>query len=487
MYRSRKKRLAMVRDLGRLIAPMDVLYQVGKLIHRRSLRYTVLMAAVALLGVMVQQLNFKHIPGLNVRQAIALPLVVGGAALIGGYVMKLIPRVISSRLLTVAQASGLNLMEDYRKAQTGEHLAVLWQRLFQHECRLRIAAGLPAMKGLDPPGAQSQSEALACARGLFLTRVRESLETPQPQIRQMFNSGLDLRYLEDWRDGAYLDRSDTKLMEQFEGNITLLAARRQAGLCTLWASGRLKVGRVAQRFWFFFLTRMVAIEAGGAVEYLNRRYETDVFNAQAILWPGEEDAAWMQRFDGSRAAVLQRRRRLVRRIFGPDYASAVEMLRHMLYAQVAQATELRMRFDPEYCVGSLGYDALGDLARLEPTRWDLRRARRFVDRARRNLEAIDAYLRANRPELLTPANAWALRAARIALHVRSARRRVWTNAGQGVPAARRTESIAAAVEHTVKKQEDYSRHLVAVRLHHELSFLARNGYRDLVRDLIGDS
>ena len=45
----------------------------------------------------------------------------------------------------------------------------------------------------------------------------------------MFRVGLDLRFFEDWRDGAYLDCSDSKLIEQFDGNSTIQAARAEVG------------------------------------------------------------------------------------------------------------------------------------------------------------------------------------------------------------------------------------------------------------------
>jgi len=229
MKRDPRKSAGMLRDVSRLIGPLDVMYQVGNLIFKKSLRYTLLTAGLGVVGVITHSLN---LPGFTVRQAILLPLAIGLGCLVVGGSFKAVPRLISSRLFTVAQASGLNLMEDYRKSEVDGHLRVLWDRLFQHECRLRLRAGATAFDGVSIRLADGEDPdaAVGRARAEYLARAHKALATPQPQIRQMHEVGLDLRYLEDWRDGAYLDRSDTKLVEQFEGNATLLAARREVGL-----------------------------------------------------------------------------------------------------------------------------------------------------------------------------------------------------------------------------------------------------------------
>ena len=481
MKRNGRKLRPILGDMARLVAPMDVVYQVGNLIYRRSLRYTLLTAGIAVIGVLADSLR---LPGLTIEQAIMLPLIVGGVAFVGGFVMKFIPRMVSTRLLTVAQACGLNLMEDYRKSATEEHLAVLWERVFVHECRLRLAAGLAAIGGCDDE--PRADETLASARKRFITRAHRALASHLPQTRQMHQTGLDLRYFEDWRDGACLDRSDTKLVEQFGGNLTLTAARREAALAGPAAMARFWPAQIARRFWFFVITRSVAIEVGLAIERLNRRYDTDMFGSQAILWPGEEDQAWLAGFDGGREAVLEQRRRVVRRIFGPDFDTAKAVLDHMLYCPLSLATELRIRYDAEYCCGQLtGGDVIGDLKAADAVNRDVRSAERFVEGATRDMDAFDRLIAAHRSDLLQPGEALSFRAVRIALHVGRAklRRTLGGDIPPDMSPERFDRHLAPLVDAAATDPCTYTHRLVAVRMHHELARLAREDYRKLIKVL----
>ena len=481
MARHGRKRTAVLRDLGRLVAPMDVLYQVGNLIYRRSLRYTVLTAGIGAIGVLAGSLS---LPGLTLRQAILLPLLVGGTTLVGGYVLRLVPRMISTRLLTVAQACGLNLMEDYRKCAAEAHLEALWERVFRHECDLRLAAGLPAMAAAA--GEACPDETPPSARKQFMARARGALSSHLPQTRQMYQTALDLRYLEDWRDGACLDRSDTKLVEQFEGSTTLTAVRREVGMVGLAAMAPFFLPRLAQRLWFFFIMRSVAIDVGLAIRHLNRRYDTDAFNSQAVLWPGEEDQAWLARFPRARGAVLDHRRRLVRGTFGPDVDTACAVIDHIAYCPLLLATELRMRYDVEYCTGqALGCNVVTDLKGARARHQDIRSAERFARLAARDAEACDRIIAAHRGELLGPDRAAALRAARIALHVGRGRlrRKLGGAIREEVSPEVFARHVAPLVDAAAADAERYSHRLVAVRMHHELTRLARKDYRRLIKAL----
>lgn len=481
MKRNGRKLTAVLHDLGRLVAPMDVLYQVGNMIYRRSLRYTLLTAGIGVIGFLAHSLN---LPGLTIGQAVLLPLIVGGTALVGGFVMKLVPRMISTRLLTVAQACGLNLMEDYRKQAADEHLDALWERLFAHECSLRVAVGLPAMGGAGDEARRDETP--ASARERFIARARQALDSHLPQIREMHQGGLDLRFFEDWRDGACLDRSDTKLVEQFEGNSTLAAVRREVKLVGMAAMGRFWLGQLAQKLWFFVIMRSVAVEVGLAIQRLNRQYDTDSFNAQAILWPGEEDQPWLAQFDGSRQAVLDLRRQLIRGVFGPDFDTASAVIDHMLYCPGLLASELRMRYDPEYCTPSaLGCDVVSDLKAIGAKAVHVRSAEQFARRAAIDIEACDRIIAAHRPDLLGPTQAFSLRAVRIAMHVgrKGLRRKLGGAIGPEVSPEQFNRHVAPLVDAAAADPCRYAHRLVAVRMHHELTRLARKEYRGLIEAL----
>lgn len=488
--RPKRSLLDLLGDLRRMVAPLDVLYAAGHLIYRRALRYTMLTASIAAVGLASKALG---LPGFTFRQAVLLPLLIGALSLTFGILLKVVPSMISSRLMLAAQASDLNLMEDYRKSQTQQHLRILWDRLYQHECRLRIAAGRTS-SALLAGEAESEKEAFEQAKAKFFDQATEALATPLPQIPQMFRVGLDLRFLEDWRDGAYLDRSDSKLVEQFDGNSTLLTARAEAGLTGLAATMLFNHRKVMQKFWFTVITRMVAIQTASDINKLCRRFDTDLFNSQMLLWPGTEDGEWLDRFPGAREELLRRRRRCVRRTFGRDLVTAQCVLDHMLYCSYAAATELRMRFDPDYCDGSLGYDVISDLNAEGRSRRDFQRAKAFVRRARQRLETFEAFCKALRPDLLTPAGGENYRVARLAVHIDRrgpgrdglhelldawGRTRVDGDSGD-IEAA---EPIRLAIADAVECRRPYARRLLAVRLHHELTRLSRQGYAELIEKL----
>lgn len=470
------------------------MYHVGNMIYRKSLRYTLLVVGISLLGLLAKSFS---LPGLTIRQAIALPLFIGAGALICGTTLRVIPGLISSRLQTVAQASDLNLMEDYRKTQTTEHLDVLWQRVFQFECfsntssRASTGGGEGGCLDLDGDGLADgdakDNHAAEMAKVDFLARAGEALASHLPQIRQMHLLGLDLRYLEDWRDGAYLDCSDTKLREQFDGNSTLTSVRRRCGLWGGMAMRRFTVRKVSRNLWFRFITRMIAMEVGSSVERLNRMYKTDLFNSQVLLWPEEAESQWLGKFEGARDEVLRRRRQAVQNVFGPDIETAGEVLDRMLYLDFAMATELRMRYDVEYCLGGLGYDGLSDLESgcREPR--DLKEARRLARRAGKGRIAMKRFLGEHRPELLEPENAMRLRAVEIAFHIdKSGLRRGIIGRvirQRNEDKKRPIDELLAIVDATADDERPAARRLVAVRIHHELTRLARSGYHRLLASL----
>lgn len=179
----------MKRTLGevcRLINFMDVLYYVGDMMYKKSLRYSVVTAAVSLVGFLGNLL-----PGVETypaRVAIALPLVVGTSALCGGLLLKLIPSLVASRLVSVAEAQDLDLMEDYRKSQQEQHLELLWQRVFRFEWALGSAVSRVREHPVEcPPEVRAASldiaDPVARGREEFLARATFGLKQPQPQAR----------------------------------------------------------------------------------------------------------------------------------------------------------------------------------------------------------------------------------------------------------------------------------------------------------------
>lgn len=456
-----------VRDVSRLINLGDVIYQAGTLLYRRALRLTMLTAGIGLLGYLA---NFAGVAGFSVKQALALPLLVGGGMLIGKLLLRTIPAVIASRQMMIAQANDLNLMEDYRKSEANEHLAALWERVYRYEWAFRSREA-----GTTLPSDEGRQE--------FFVLAYRCLDSHMTQPRERFELGIDLHHYEDWRDGAYFDRSDIKLVEQYEGDTTLTAVKREAGVGVLAGLAQLPT-RLLQHAWFALITRAVARHIADAVDRLNREHRTEVFNSQVLIWPGEQDAPWLEQFPGAREEILRRRHRLMDRVFGPDRASARNLLDRMFAPNFELATRLRLLYDPEYCLGNLEYDVLLDLSAAEhlQDRRLVRHAEKFAARARKELAHLQTRLEKDHTELLAPERAEDLRSVRIAFHTDRdhAKRRLLAAVAKGAADEALEAVTAPLVRAAVEDREHYSRRLLGLRQHHELTRLERLSYYKLV-------
>ncbi len=471
MRRQRDHKPRSLADVRRLIDPRDVVYHVGNAIYKRSLRYTMLTAGVALLGLLAGVV--PGVSGLSVKQALALPLAVGTLSLTLGLALKVIPSLLSARMIQLAQAADLNLMEDYRKTGSDRQLEILWNRVFRYEVDYQTWR-LPA----DPPCPHASVRA---PREAFLRAARYALATPMPQPRQRHEVGLDLSLLEDWRDGALFDRTDRKLLEQFDAHPALTSARR-ATRCGLAQTAHRLALRTGQKFWLTMTTRAMAINVGNAVRRLNRQFDTEAFNAQALLWPGEESQPWITSMDSAAEALRQHRRRVVQRVFGQSAHDAETMVDRMWLASVELATLLRMDFDPEYCTGELHESLLDDVEFLACTQEDVLSAKRFSNEVAQRMRHFDDALARYLPELLDDDHRQQRRAVHIAFHadmnhMRRYLRHTLAGRPHGWPKLR--QRIESAIEHA----EAISRRLVLVRQHQALALLTLSDYADLVSRL----
>ena len=478
-----------LRDVRRVINLGDVLYLAGKFLTKRSLRIAVLAAGIGLVGYVA---NF--VPGLSgftPKQAVTLPLVVGSAMLVGGLGLTYLSTIFASRLVSVAQANDLNLMEDYRKAQAAQHLQALWDRVFRYEPGLGSSWGadmdLRTSERLRRLHAEAASRGpAAVAREAFMTLATYALMHPLPQTRQWHQTGIDLRFFEDWRDGAYFDRTDVKLAEQYEASATLQAVRDEVAFSP--AERARNIGRtIAQKFWFAMITRAIAVQVGGAVHALNRRHDTCLFNSQALLWPDEDRQPWLDEFPGAREDLGRRKRAIMNKVFGSAAGQAQRMIDRMVLPDLIRARQLRAKYDPEYWDGTLDYDLLGDWTRVAPNPRRLRRARRRIEQWRRDLADFLDVLRALRPKLFDADHVEALRAVKIAFHTNRGRMksRFRRLVKMGADEETIAEAVGPVIDAAVAARQNYSRRLVCLRVHHELARLARRGYFELVEALAG--
>jgi hypothetical protein len=511
------------KDFRRLISLQDFLGRAGTMMMRKSPKATIWTAGITSSGYLS---GYLGLPGFTGLQALAAPFVVGGGMLGIGAGITYIPRTISKRLTAIAEANDLNLMEDYRKSQVMHHLSVLWDKVFWYESDVRytpseraaereqIAADrdylTDAVRGWDGAtlerlGAGSEKDVADIVMGIMTARpLSDSVEKSRegfiissvyalkhalPQSSQARQIGFRLNLYEDACDGAYFDQSDVKLFEQYIGNTTLADIKSEVGFGRVDGIRQI-AKKTSLRFWFYLVTRKVATGVGRAVKGLNDRYGTDLFNSQVLLWPGEEDAKWIDEFPGAREEVLRLRVSIVKGALGDDYENAVAVLDRTLLPCFEFATDLRLRFDPEYCDGSLDYlsedkgitiknNIVSDLEAYGYRRKDIDRMQAYAANARNDMSSFVKRLETEKHRWLLDDRV-ALRAVRTMFHANSAEmKKLFEECSSTGDWAK----IDRAIDNAAARKEIYSARLTGLRLHHQLTMLQIDGYKDLARRL----
>jgi len=511
------------KDFWRLISPQDLLSRAGTIMMRKSPKATIWTAGITSSGYLSSYLG---LPGFTGLQAIAAPFVVGGGMLGIGAGIKYIPRTISRKLATIAEANDLNLMEDYRKSQVNEHLNALWDRAFWYESDIRYARdqrlaerdriiadkkylrkeiagwdkdvlqrlGAGNEKDIDDIVMAIMTEKpltdkIEMSREGYIISSIYALRHALPQSSQAKQIGFCLNLYEDACDGAYFDESDVKLFEQYAGNIALTHIKNEVGFGRLDAARQI-ARKASWRFWFYLITRKVATGVGKAVRDLNDCYATNMFNSQVLLWPGEENAEWMVGFKGAKEKVVELRKSIIRGALGENYENAAIMLDRMLLPCFEFATDLRLRYDPEYCDGSLDYNSedqgtaiknnvISDLQTFGYRRRDIDRVRKYVANAEKDISSLIDYLDTKGYKWILD-DRQALRAVKIMFHANKNRTRKMF---QDSNATAQWANIDNEIDKAVAQKETYSAKLTGLRLHHQLTMLQIAGYRDLAKQL----
>jgi hypothetical protein len=310
-----------------------------------------------------------------------------------------------------------------------------------------------------------------------------------PQSSEAKQIGFCLNLYEDACDGAYFDQSDVKLFEQYIGNIALTNIKNEVGFGRIDAVRQI-AKKTSWRFWFYLITRKIAAGVGKAVRDLNERYHTNMFNSQVLLWPGEENATWIIEFPEAKERVLELRQSIIRGALGDHYENAEIMLDRMLLPCFEFATDLRLRFDPEYCDGSLDYvsedhgttiknNIISDLQAYGYRRKDINQIQEYAAKAINDISAFMDYLNTNGHERLFD-DKLALRAVKIIFHANK-------NGIRKIFQDNRLAAHQAIIDHEINKavaqKETYSGKLTGLRLHHQLTMLQIAGYKNLAKEL----
>ena len=215
-----------------------------------------------------------------------------------------------------------------------------------------------------------------------------------------------------------------------------------------------------------------------------------MFNSQVLLWPGEENAAWMNDFQGAKEKVLELRKSIIRGALGDNYENAVIMLDRMLLPCFEFATDLRLRYDPEYCDGSLDYvsedqgtaiknNIISDLQAFSYCRRDIDRVRKYVTNAKKDISSFMDYLDTKEYKWILD-DRLALRAVKTMFHANKYRTR---KIFQKSNAAANQTIIESEIKAAAAQKEIYSARLTGLRLYHQLTILQIAGYKDLAKEL----
>jgi hypothetical protein len=511
------------KDFRRLISPQDFLSRTGTLMMRKSPKATIWTAGITSSGYLSSYLG---LPGFTGLQAIAAPFIVGGGMLGIGAGIKYIPRTISRKLATIAGANDLNLMEDYRKSQVIEHLNVLWDKVFWYESDIRYTPdqrlaernrinadkdylrqkiagwdkdvlkrlGIRSEKDIDDivtaiMAERPLNEKIEMSRNGYIISSLYALRHALPQSSQAKQIGYCLNLYEDLCDGAYFDQSDVKLFEQYAGNVAITNIKNDVGFGKL-NTIRQVARKISWIFWFNLITRKIAIGVGKAVRDLNEHYNTNMFNSQVLLWPGEENAEWIDNFPEAKEKILELRKSIINGTLGNNYENAENMLDRMLLPCFEFATDLRLRYDPEYCDGSLDYvnedrgmtiknNIISDLQKYGYRRKDIEKMQKYAAKAKKNASAFMDYLKTSGHKHLFDDKP-ALRAVKIIFHINK-------NGIRKMFQDNRLAAHKASIDHEINmaadQKEIYCGKLIGLRLHHQLTMLQIAGYKNLAKEL----
>ena len=233
---------------------------------------------------------------------------------------------------------------------------------------------------------------------------------------------------------------------------------------------------------------------GKAVRSLNKEYNTDMFNTQVLLWPGEEEAPWVDDFPQAREKVLELRKQIVFSALGKTYDNAVAVLDRIQLPCFEFALDLRVCYDYEYLDNSLDHKAkdtgdtitdnvMSDLDLYGYCEGDRLRMQQTIESARQDMALFLDFLDKS-PYRENTNNKLVLRAVKTAFHSnRNGIRKMFQNKRKPID----PQQVNAAIEAAVNEHQTYSQKLITLRMHFQLTQMKISGYRKIVKKLAYES
>ncbi len=269
---------------------------------------------------------------------------------------------------------------------------------------------------------------LYCEAG-FKFNARWALATTMHLNVKHRKSGIDLKLIEDWLDGAFFDRTDTKLIEQYLAEATIKSAKIQARV-PLFPFIMVQGYRTfLQRLWSFMLFGITSKRIGRYLNHLNQRYvreesaafDRDYFKAEAFFWRSRTyDKVILEEIGQEALHRLETLRehwlfltlgRLKRPRLHPGMTkgqlrtrlnhntkrairNATRLLKRLFAGSVYNIHELRLRYDPDYVIlirnrGLAEFERMGlDLHYVERRRAGISRSYENVMAFRERLKSL---------------------------------------------------------------------------------------------------
>ncbi|MBI1375009.1 MAG: hypothetical protein GC159_20010 [Phycisphaera sp.] len=491
---------------------------------RRTIGVALVLGGMLLLGKKVDAL------GVDLKTALSGTGAFFVFSFVGGFSLMLVSGTFSKAALTKGETKGSNLLEDMKKDRKEIHRDRLWHQVYRYEQVLhptedrraelkQIHAEHDRLEDMCDPNRAArlaESEQRHCETIIHRLGLTEdgwriafehAMQVPRGIAMLAHRYRYDLTYIKDWYDGAPFHHTDTKLSEHFDYHGSLTAARADLHLSPMSWMGKTR-RRMTQKMWFKLITRAVQLRVANACAQLDRQFPNFQFTTDLFLWPTRENAQMVRDVLGEDALDLLNttRHQMFRKVFHHDFDLAHKLMQKAIYPNFAGATELRQAYDPQYVVGELSDEWCTDVHRYdrafrqtplaELKRQRLRRMARIEQRRLRN------YLR-RYPDLVADVDPAAHRAVRVAYHINHHHLKDMIDADRAptddapvtwlqrnLPALAdkrqpdRPRCVADILAHTITHADAFTRKLLAVRMHHELTRLELEDYEFYLKRIL---